>query len=46
MYEMLVGDPPYYNDNIPKMYKQIQSGKLDFPSNISSEAKNLIIVKI
>ena len=39
-----MGFPPYYNDNLQKMYKEIKSGKLKFPNNISAEAKSLISV--
>ena len=28
MYELLVGIPPYYSDDIPKMYHNIRKGKL------------------
>lgn len=43
LYEMLTGDPPYYNDDIPTMYKNIKEGNLKFPNNISSRAKDLIL---
>ena len=42
MYEMLVGEPPYYSDDIPTMYKNIKEGILKFPKNISDEAKSCI----
>lgn len=31
LYEMLTGDPPYYNDDITKMYKKIKEGNLTYP---------------
>jgi len=44
LYEMLTGDPPYYNDDIPTMYKKIKEGNLTFPSYVSSKARNIINV--
>lgn len=38
LYEMLTGDPPYYNDDIPTMYHNIKSGVLKFPPGVSIEA--------
>jgi len=46
LYELLVGNSPYYNDDIPTMYQNIQKGKLDFPSDLSDVTKDLITVKI
>lgn len=34
-YELLIGEPPYYSDDIPTMYKQIKEGTLKFPGKIS-----------
>ncbi len=45
LFEMLVGMPPYYNDDIPKLYKNIQEAKLTFPDTMSAEAIDLITVK-
>lgn len=44
MYEMLVGIPPYYNDNIQKLYENIQKGKLKIPKYLSKNAKNILLV--
>ena len=35
LYEMLVGSPPYYSEDIPKMYAQINKGLLTFPNYVS-----------
>lgn len=43
MYEMLTGESPYYNDDIPKLYQNIARAKLVIPSSLSDEAKNLVI---
>ena len=45
LYEMLSGDPPFYNDDIPTMYKNIKEGNLLFPDNIAEKTKNFILVK-
>ena len=45
LYEFLTGQPPYYNEDIPKLYRNIKEGKLTYPNNISKEAKNLMSVK-
>lgn len=37
-----MGEPPFYSDDIPTIYKNIKNGKLTFPSNLSSDIKNLI----
>ncbi|CAG9331419.1 unnamed protein product [Blepharisma stoltei] len=42
LYEMLVGHLPFNEQDVSKIYKQISSGKLRFPKNISSDAKHLI----
>lgn len=44
LYEMLAGIPPYYNDDIPKLYKNIQEAKLSFSDNFSPESMDLIAV--
>jgi hypothetical protein len=35
MYELLTGEPAYFNDDIKKMYKNIEKGQLTFPSWVS-----------
>lgn len=42
LYEMLVGEPPYFDENIEVLYENIKSGKLKFPAGISKPAKSLI----
>lgn len=42
MYEFLVGVPPYYSDNLEKLYENIQSGPIQFPRNMTAEARDLI----
>ena len=32
---MLVGEPPFYDDDIPKMYKNIKNGNLTFPDDVT-----------
>jgi serum/glucocorticoid-regulated kinase 2 len=45
IYEMLCGIPPFYSENIEKMYELIQTAELRFPKKIkiSSDAQDLII---
>jgi len=42
MFELLTGEAPYYNDEIPKLYQNIARAKLDIPNNLSMEARDLI----
>lgn len=39
---MLVGEPPFFDDDISVLYENIKNGKLKFPSGVSKAAKNLI----
>jgi serum/glucocorticoid-regulated kinase 2 len=39
---MLVGEPPFFDDNIDTLYDKIRSGKLRYPSHLSIEAASLI----
>ena len=41
---MLVGIPPYYNDNIKVLYQNIEKGKLKLPKYLSNEAKKFLLV--
>lgn len=49
IYEMLVGIPPFYNQNKHKMYFLIENGEIKWPSverhgfEVPAEAKDLII---
>jgi serine/threonine protein kinase len=43
LYEMLVGIPPYYNDNIKILYQNIERGRLKIPKYLSSEAKKCLL---
>jgi serine/threonine protein kinase len=44
LYEMLVGIPPYYNDNIKQLYHNIEKGKLKLPKYLTTEAKKFLTV--
>ena len=39
---MLVGIPPFYNDNITILYQNISKGKLKVPKYLSKNVKNLL----
>ncbi|CCE64132.1 hypothetical protein TPHA_0G02910 [Tetrapisispora phaffii CBS 4417] len=43
LYEMLTGLPPYYDEDVPKMYKKILKEPLRFPEGFDSDAKDLLI---
>ena len=44
LYEMLCGVPPFYTENLERMYEMIKVGVLKFPKKItlSEDAKDLI----
>ena len=42
LYELLVGFPPYYTENIKKLYENIKAAKLQIPNYISAPAKDLL----
>ena len=42
LYELIVGLPPYFSKNRDELFKNIKSGPLLMPRNISEEAKSLI----
>lgn len=42
VFEMLTGLPPFFDDNVNKMYRMIVTQDVDFPAYISPVAKDLI----
>ncbi|KAF2646311.1 serine/threonine-protein kinase YPK2/YKR2 [Massarina eburnea CBS 473.64] len=42
VYEFLVGQPPFWDQNPMKIYEQIVEGKVRFPSAMSEDARSLI----
>ncbi|KNC49463.1 CAMK/CAMK1 protein kinase [Thecamonas trahens ATCC 50062] len=46
MYILLCGFPPFYSEDTPELFEQIQQGRFDFPSpywdSISDSAKDLV----
>ena len=42
LFEMVVGEPPFYDDNMDVMFENIKTGKLRFPSYLSIEVKSLL----
>lgn len=42
IYEFLVGQPPFWDQNPMKIYEQIVEGKLRFPSAMSESARDII----
>ena len=43
MYEMVVGFPPFFADNLEGVYKSIEQGILDFPDFLSENTKKVIM---
>merc|ERR1711966_242898 len=43
LYEMLVGLPPFYSENINLMYELIQKAELRIPSFVAGKARDLLI---
>lgn len=42
IYEMLVGYPPFYDDNPFGIYEKILGGKIEWPRHIDPVAKDLL----
>ncbi|KAJ5104912.1 hypothetical protein NUU61_002259 [Penicillium alfredii] len=42
LYEFLVGQPPFWDQNPMRIYEQIVEGHLRFPANMSPAAQNII----
>ena len=42
LYEMVVGVPPFYSENVNTMYQRILTAPLRFPSHVSPECKSLL----
>ena len=42
LYEMLVGIPPFYHDNMKILYENIEKGRLKLPKYLSNEAKKCV----
>lgn len=43
LYEMLVGLPPFYSENVNVMYELIQKAQLRIPSFVSADARTLLV---
>lgn len=46
LYELLVGLPPYYDEDLTTMYQNITQGKLKIPRYVSLEARAVLKVLI
>eukprot|EP00353_Schmidingerella_taraikaensis_P007771 CAMPEP_0185576138 /NCGR_PEP_ID=MMETSP0434-20130131/7129_1 /TAXON_ID=626734 ORGANISM="Favella taraikaensis, Strain Fe Narragansett Bay" /NCGR_SAMPLE_ID=MMETSP0434 /ASSEMBLY_ACC=CAM_ASM_000379 /LENGTH=387 /DNA_ID=CAMNT_0028193221 /DNA_START=72 /DNA_END=1238 /DNA_ORIENTATION=+ len=42
LYELLLGMPPYYTDNLTRLYQNIQSATLEIPAVVSPPARDLL----
>ncbi|EZG66846.1 protein serine/threonine kinase catalytic domain protein [Gregarina niphandrodes] len=42
IYEMLVGGPPFFDDDPMKIYRKVMDGHVEYPEFIDSRAKDLI----
>jgi len=43
LYEMIVGQPPYYKNNRKELFENIMSGPLRIPQSMSMDARDLIL---
>ena len=43
LYELTVGIPPFYSQNVNEMYNKIQHGVLRFPPFLTEDCKSLIV---
>jgi serum/glucocorticoid-regulated kinase 2 len=43
LYEMMTGLPPFYDENVNTMYQRILTDPLNFPADMPSEAKSVMI---
>jgi serum/glucocorticoid-regulated kinase 2 len=44
IYEMLTGMPPFYSKEREKLFKNIKTGNIKFPTHLSKEARSLLEV--
>lgn len=42
LYEMIFGQPPYYTEDVPKLYSRIKKAKLQFPSTVTPELEDFL----
>lgn len=42
LYEMMVGIPPFYDENVNVMYQRILQDPLTFPEDMGTEARSVI----
>ena len=42
MYEILVGVPPFYSEDMGILYRQIKQNKYEFPIYLSPDAEDLV----
>lgn len=42
LYEMMVGIPPFYDENVNVMYQRILQDPLTFPEDMGAEARSVI----
>lgn len=42
IYEFLVGQPPFWDQNVMRLYEQIVEGRLRFPHNMTMAARDII----
>jgi serine/threonine protein kinase len=42
LYEFLVGQPPYYKNDLEELYQNIQRGAIEFPRSMGLDARDLI----
>eukprot|EP00475_Leptophrys_vorax_P005233 TRINITY_DN1316_c0_g1_i1.p1 TRINITY_DN1316_c0_g1~~TRINITY_DN1316_c0_g1_i1.p1 ORF type:complete len:536 (-),score=158.35 TRINITY_DN1316_c0_g1_i1:35-1642(-) len=43
LYEIVIGIPPFYSQNVNEMYHKIQNAPLKFPASVSSAFRSLVV---
>jgi len=44
MHEMLIGESPFFSEDVNQMYRDIKKAQVSIPKHISETAKDLLLV--
>ena len=42
LYEMVIGEPPYFDEDMEQLYENIRNARLKFPGHLTKEIRSLI----